>query len=236
MGERLQLTIEDGRSDAAARAVAYDSFRRLFLYPGGQEQKDLVLDGAIEDLRRIAADLPYPTVWMADLAMPRSIDVATDFTRLFDHCSGRARASLHEKDHVAVEASRLWEELIRYYEHFGLEYDLGRAREWPDCLPVELEFAHYLAFLEATVDARHTPDLVRAQADFLDRHLAAWVPAFAVRVALAGAGTVYCTCANALADFVAADAGYLDARRTSPPMARATGRSGHGANLESRRT
>lgn len=67
------------------------------------------------------------------------------------------------------------EDLVRFYEYFGLRTNAG---DHPDHLCAELDFVHYLAFKEAAALAHDLPvaDLIRAQHDFLDRHLCRWLP------------------------------------------------------------
>ncbi len=73
------------------------------------------------------------------------------------------------------------EELVRFYNFFGLHLSPGLM---PDHVTVELEFMHYLAFKEA--EARKSDgdvdSYLRAQRDFVQRHLANWWPLLAAAV------------------------------------------------------
>jgi len=75
------------------------------------------------------------------------------------------------------------EEAIRFYEHFGLGLPDPRP-ELPDHLTVSMEFLHYLAFRETELRAQGTDpsDYVRAQRDFLDRHVLGWFPLVAHKI------------------------------------------------------
>jgi DMSO reductase family type II enzyme chaperone len=76
---------------------------------------------------------------------------------------------------------KLMEDLVRFYEHFGIRAQPG---DHPDHLSTELEFMHYLCFKEAAA-ASHGKDpapLVRAETDFLGRHLCRWLPRVAQRL------------------------------------------------------
>lgn len=101
---------------------------------------------------------------------PFAIDGA-DFTAAFDPSVSEAAASLREGTYVEDDQSALFEELVRFYEFFGL--GRGEGVEMPDHLSVELEFMQYLTHLEASASDR--PDelasIRRAQRDFLTRHL-----------------------------------------------------------------
>ena len=136
---------------------------------------------------------------------------------------------------VAGRPSSTREEIVRFYDFFG--FDLQADRQWqPDHLSIELEFVHFLAFREAAPggsDSGRSNDLGRAlrlgQLDFLDRHLLAWVPATADRLADRVAGepltasdgachrgasatAYYAAVLRALADFLAADAKWQRSR------------------------
>ena len=67
------------------------------------------------------------------------------------------------------------EELIRFYNFFGLRLAEGQL---PDHITVELEFMQYLASMEAESLANQGDheSYRRAQSDFLERHLARWLP------------------------------------------------------------
>ncbi len=67
------------------------------------------------------------------------------------------------------------EEVLRFYHHFGLRLSNSR-RDFPDNFVTELEFMGHLVRLER--DAINKGDnyepILRAQYDFLDRHVALW--------------------------------------------------------------
>lgn len=95
-------------------------------------------------------------------------------------------------------------ELLRFYHHFGLRLSEG-DRDFPDHLTTELEFMGYLAAREAAAlaEGRDAEPYRRAQRDFLERHLLAWVPRFAERVSSRSGETVMGGVAGLLADFIA---------------------------------
>ena len=94
-----------------------------------------------------------------------------DYVASFDCSVYQSACSLHEAAYASEGQEVLFEELTRFYEYFGLERD--RAADLPDHLTVELEFMHFLSFLEAgnTADDNAMVSLRRAQRDFLNRHL-----------------------------------------------------------------
>jgi len=86
-----------------------------------------------------------------------------------------------------------------YYKNFGLEID-GRAA--PDHLLTQLEF---LAWLDHCIDAGNPgpESLVRARAEFIERHLAHWVGS-AAKLARNAGGECYGELLQALASEVTA--------------------------------
>lgn len=94
-----------------------------------------------------------------------------EFLEAFDPAVSSSATALNEVAYAEIEASALFEELVRFYEHFGLRR--LEAAELPDHVGVELEFMHVLCEIERHAAARgdETAPLRAAQRDFLDRHL-----------------------------------------------------------------
>ena len=88
------------------------------------------------------------------------------------------------------------EDVMRFYEFFGVQIQEAN-RDYPDHLVTELEFMAFLCQREAA--GKDVDSFRRASRDFLQRHLLAWAPGFAER--LAGGKTAYGEIAQALADF-----------------------------------
>jgi DMSO reductase family type II enzyme chaperone len=131
------------------RSAVYAGFAAAFRDPRGGAD---VLDPAL---------VPPP---------PDNADKA--FIDAFDPSVSKQAVSLHASAHTSRDQTDLYQELIRFYDHFGLKRRDGG--ELPDHLAVLLEFMHFLTAQEqanrqdeAAVHALHT-----AQADFIDRHLA----------------------------------------------------------------
>lgn len=120
----------------------------------------------------LAATFRYPAPGQAHV-----LDAA-EYLRAFDPAVSPTAVSLRESSYVDGEGSSVLEELVRFYEFFGL-----RRRQdalLPDHLSVELEFMHFLSTLESTDEpGRDTASLRRAQRDFLDRHLSRLIEAIA---------------------------------------------------------
>lgn len=88
------------------------------------------------------------------------------------------------------------------------------CKEWPDHIGIELEFLHYLTFLEATVPDAMMEDYVAAESDFLDRHLARWVPGFSRKLGEGDVPSPYRAFGEVLAQFIAGDREFIQQRRS----------------------
>jgi len=96
---------------------------------------------------------------------------AAVFDAAFDPAISDTACALRAGAYWAHEQSALFEELVRFYAHFGLAR--AEQAELPDHLSVQFQFMHYLAHLEAEAgdDADAVAALRRAQHDFLARQL-----------------------------------------------------------------
>jgi DMSO reductase family type II enzyme chaperone len=127
--------------------------------------------------RRLAEAFRYPV---------RSAGGAgADFLAAFEPAVSREAGSLHEAAYASEDRGVLFEELLRFYGHFGLTR--GEQAELPDHLTVELEFMHFLCWLEHGASARgdDVAGLRRAERDFLARHLRRLAAGLAQRCASA---------------------------------------------------
>nr|AIS23704.1 putative p-cymene dehydrogenase assembly chaperone protein [Aromatoleum aromaticum] len=100
-----------------------------------------------------------------------------EYCDAFDPSVNPNACSIRESAYANEEHSALFEELVRFYEFFGLKRT--DEAELPDHIAVELEFMHLLTHLEEQVSdqADSVASLRRAQRDFLSRHLARLVRA-----------------------------------------------------------
>ena len=99
----------------------------------------------------------------------------SEYIRLFEVGSpGNACCSLYEGHH-GRDRMRTMEALVRFYHYFGLRSTPGLM---PDHATAELEFMHHLTRQEAHARQRggDTESYLRAQRDFLERHLNGWWP------------------------------------------------------------
>ncbi len=209
------LRIETPRAaEAARRSRMYTLLAEALSYPTG-DLLERLRDGTLaRELRDAASRLATPVEIPASLGRvardPGTLQV--DYTRLFDACGARPAVSMLEHRYAARDEppQPVWEDLLRCYRFFGLDFAHGGLTDSPDHLLLELEFMHYLTFLEA--GARHgQDDLRRGQRDFLATHPARWVGGFASAVARHAGDGPYAALARLLHDFVALDLAYLNA-------------------------
>lgn len=174
--------------DAAARSRAYAACALLAASPHEQDPRPaspLLADADLAALRR-----EYSAVFeVGDEGPPLPL-----------------RASAREGGRASVR-----EEVVRFYEHF--HYTLDERHAWqPDHLSVQLEFMQLLCAREAQAEtAEAAAPWQRAQVDFVQRHLAPWLPELAAGVARLSPGSTYAEVFAALSDFVLDDAARLQA-------------------------
>ncbi len=195
---------------AVARCRVYREFANAFLHPdlGGAGRLD---DGTwLARLNALARELPCEDPFTA-LGVP-VLDGIAGLAQVYSSSFevGQGAVSLHERSYGtrADTDKALFEDLFRFYEHFGLRFD-GGLPELPDWLVVELEFMHYLCFLEAEAgDAPSRAALRRGERDFLVRHLQGFAAGLAARLGEARI-PAYADAARLLEAFVRADGAWL---------------------------
>lgn len=161
---------------AGARSYIYRMLATAFSYPTDEFSEGLASGEWARQLCALSNHLPF------DLSLPSETAAGEDASAIlqqgyvgtFEVGTGRPFCPLYEGSHRSGRM-KLMEELVRFYEHFGLMTQPG---DHPDHLSAELEFMHYMAFKEAAAHAHSNPvpDVQRAQRDFLDRHLCKWLP------------------------------------------------------------
>ena len=191
----------------AARSMMYQAFSHLFAFPadGGEWLE------RIRSLGITMAGLPYDPGDVAMTFQEAPAHLAERYTELFDNCNGRIRIPLRESPYLRTDARTVWEDLVRFYEHFGLDFTVERTPVWPDHLTVLLDMMHYLTFLQAAGGSEET--LLHAQTDFLERHFMSWIDNFHQAFRSVDDGAPYDELAGWLVDFLKADLTYLTSRK-----------------------
>lgn len=194
---------------AVARSIVYKTFAALFCYPGEANWRAgglALLLPALSVLRDCAAFQTFSAGLKPDAA-PDPLALEAIYTRLFIAGTHGDQVQLREAPYLTVPEKEVWEDAIRFYEHFGLAYDLETTGELPDNLLVELDFMHFLSFIEA--GAEDPIPLLAGQRDFVEKHLIRWLPQFAKAIAEGAEVEPYALYAETARQFVAADLAYL---------------------------
>ncbi|RLA13269.1 MAG: hypothetical protein DRQ60_07730 [Gammaproteobacteria bacterium] len=200
------------RSGDVARSGLYALFAQLFAFPKLDTVKLLASADWSAQLAELTEQLPYALAAGDSAVVYEEREVSLTFSRLFDVVHGLPALSLLERRYGENKVQKkLWEDLLRYYNHFGLEFSHAAAEGGPDHLVNELEFMHYLSFLQCG-NGDAGGDFRRAQRDFLTQHLGQWSGEFAQRAAELADSQPYKSLAGLLAAFVEADLNYLESQ------------------------
>lgn len=105
------------------------------------------------------------------LVPPPPEDASKAFMAAFDPSVSKTAVSLHASAHTERDQTDLYQELIRWYDHFGLKRRDGG--ELPDHVSVMLEFLQFLTAQEAANagDAAAVGSLHAAQCDYIERQV-----------------------------------------------------------------
>ncbi len=223
--DQTEVVVAEDQRGTAARSACYRQLGGSFAFPDETLTGAAMAAALSTSLWALLPDLPYGEAakqrlrtlldgldaWAATDAAAEPLQAT--HTALFDNCHGRAVVSLYEKDYGNGDAKMVWEEVIRFYEHFGLEFDVRVRKDWPDHIGTELEFLHFLTFLEATADAADRPVYAQAQGDFLSRRLARWAARFARQVGGLSQPGPYAAIANLIEALTDAEMDFLGRER-----------------------
>lgn len=174
-------------------AGAYLAMAQLFSYPTRETWKRLAENGLV------------------DSALPFEV-LGEEYLAAFEVGRGSAPVPLFEGMHRGdMGRDGIFEDLLRFYEFFDAKLS-ETDREYPDHLVTELEFLAWLCIQEQTAAQKggDAASFQRAARDFLDRHLAAWLPEF--RRKLEATDTVYSMYGAMLGDLVDTHRGQLGAK------------------------
>jgi DMSO reductase family type II enzyme chaperone len=211
VSKQLSIDVEPQQMGAAARSQIYKRFSLAFSYPELETQWQAVTGSASEVLGYAIKDLPYPLPLTGRESSSQHYtlgDLQLSYMRLFEVARGSSAISLNESEFTGNPQKEVWEDVIRFYEHFGLNYDSTVATQWPDHLVVELECLHYLSFLQAGLAGDQGP-ILRAQRDFLERHLINWLPRLVERLACVEGNEPYASQSESLLEYLNAERAYL---------------------------
>jgi len=134
-----------------------------------------------------------------------------EYIRLFDVGTVRPPCPLYGGEWGGARRATM-EDALRFYGFFGMKMNEG-ARELPDHVTVQLEFMEVMAFTEGAARTRgeDVGPLVRAERDFLARHLAKWWPLLRRKIGGQRPSAFYDALTAVTHDFIAADLRYVRA-------------------------
>ncbi|MGQ9572060.1 MAG: molecular chaperone TorD family protein [Dehalococcoidia bacterium] len=199
---------------AAARSRLYQLLARAFSLPTRTLHRRLAHGSFASEVADNAASLPYPLAIDTDMALTEAgssyQELQGEYIRLFDVGVPRPPCPLYGGEYQKARMA-VMEELIRFYNHFGLRPS-GRSRELPDHITAELEFMHFLTFKEVAALHQGQPrdSYLRAERDFLERHLCAWVPLLGQCLRRHHPHPFYTALTRLVEDFLACERDYLE--------------------------
>ena len=166
----------------ARRSQMYRFLAECFRYPDGDFFEIAKEGGHLEAALAIMSDIPFE-VEIGEGALSGRLlehvsqeDFEAEFVRVFDAGPGGPPCPLYEGKYAADRKVNM-EDLVRFYNNFGLSVAEAEERELPDHITAELEFMHYLAFKEVLALQREEDPAPYcfAEIDFLKRHPAKWL-------------------------------------------------------------
>lgn len=171
---------------AIQRGRIYGFFAAAMEYPEG-ELAGLIRSGEIARQARQLVCGVYPELeaeidWNALTDAGKDDELSIEYTRLFDvGGSDGPPCCLNSGSANSDARMQYLEELVRFYNYFGLTAGETEANELPDHLTTQFEFMYYLCHQEAECqqpgeDAEDAADYQRAQRDFIKKHPVQWVP------------------------------------------------------------
>lgn len=205
----------DVAASSLKRGQAYVLFAAALEYPEGH-LSELVREGRIaERLKELLGEV-YPQLvkdvdWAPLQDAGEADDLSIEYTRLFNlpGASGGPACPLNSRVYGGEAALTQLEELVRFYNFFGLTSGDTPANELPDHLTTQFEFLHFLCYQEARDAAENFEDYRRAQRDFLEHHPGKWVPQLNARLKENNAHPYYLALGELLDRFIQLERQYV---------------------------
>ena len=163
-----------------ARSAIYKLLAGAFAFPTETLVESVAAGEFLRDMTSVGQHLPFAPpldagarAAFADPSLTHD-ELQQEYIRVFEVGAVRPLCPLYEGAHRAGRM-KIMEELVRFYEHFGLQ---PHPADRPDHLCAQLEFMHFLCFKQAAAISSQgdVEGLALAQRDFLARHLCLWLP------------------------------------------------------------
>jgi DMSO reductase family type II enzyme chaperone len=207
----------DEEFQGAARSRMYRLLAGAFAFPEEAFHQAVLAGEFLSQVLEIAPGLPYALplaegdpLRTALGGVPADyVEFQSEYVRLFDVGVPRPPCPLFGGLYLGSRRA-VMEEVTRFYHHFGLSLG-GERREMPDHITTELEFMHFLTFREVSAlqKEKDRGPYLRAQRDFLQRHLARWVPQVRVRAEKQGAAPFFLGLVGLTEAFLLADLAWV---------------------------
>ena len=212
--EAISLQSESAQT-AANRSRMYQLLGAAFAFPD-EDFFEAVHDGTFATtLAEMCVGLPYD---LTKVATPDLIaggtscaEFESEYIRLFDVGPAGPPCPLYGGTYIG-DRMKVMEDATRFYNFFHLRLS-AEMRELPDHITTEMEFLHYLTFREAEAcqQGLDVSSLLRAERDFLARHLCKWMPHLQARLAKQTTLSFFPALVRFAAAFLAADQAYVAA-------------------------
>ena len=212
MNTALQITPE--------QEINITRSRFYYLLALGFSFPDEQLRSCRSELQELA-DTLYPALKLDALGnQDDDAELESEYINVFDGIEQKQFCKPYEGQWLEADrAKRQWE-VKKFYSFFGLAID-SKTNEMPDSLAMELEFMHFLAYRSAsaqsTMDMTNTSEkdpnqadhYLRAQRDFMARHLSQWIPNFCGKLHEKTSTPFYLQLAQLTEKFIADDLEWL---------------------------
>lgn len=223
MSQTLNDTNGNGAMDAL-RSQAYGFFAAAMEYPEG-ELTQWIREGQISTRARELFCTIYPELagsieWSALAEAGVDDELSVEYTRIFDVGGADGPPCALNSGAAKGDARMgLLEELVRFYNYFGLTAAGTEANELPDHLSTQFEFLHFLIHqqLEAEAAGEVADDFIRAQRDFINRHPGSWVPLLHTQLKDSKAPAYYLAMGALMERFILLEQRYIELRVSRLP-------------------
>jgi len=195
-----------------SRFVMYRLLADALEFPSREFWERVACGELLESVRAVVDGLPYAVGDGSRLEALADggeyIEFQGEYIRLFDVGAVRPPCPLYGGE-WGMPRKRSMEDALRFYGFFGLKMDEA-VHELPDHVTVQLEFMQVMSYLEGEARGGGDPlPLLRAERDFLARHLARWWPLLRKKLATCRPSPFYDAVTGLAEAFFLADYAYV---------------------------